>query len=89
MEFILSIKRVDSDHLLDLDYCDLLKDIKNEEEAISKAREECQGRKGCLVSLCTHDGAPLVGWKILNDGTVREVSRNMLQPISRSTINCL
>ena len=72
MEFILCMKERPSN---DVESIGVLKDMKDEAEAILWARAVCKGKeRGFLVGLFTCDGDPLGGWKVRNNGTLGKLS---------------
>jgi len=57
-----------------------IENIKNKEEAISKAKDiALQTREGFLVGLFTRDGNAICGWKTIEGGKLKKESEEVMQ----------
>jgi len=57
-----------------------LENIKNEEEAISKAQDiALETKEGFLVGLFTRDAVAVCGWKTIEDGKLKKETAEVMQ----------
>ena len=58
----------------------ILKDVEDEEDAISKTHQfALQCKKGTLVGVFNQDGNPIAGWKVLDTNKLEEQPLDTLQ----------
>ena len=57
-----------------------IENIKDQNEAVSKARDIANDfKKGATVGLFTRDGVAICGWKVLPDGKLRDEPADIIQ----------
>jgi hypothetical protein len=80
MDFLICEKGSGIERMLQIDKA--LTNIEDTEEAISKAREiATETKEGVRVALFTRDGKPICGWKVIEQGKLKDESIQEIQDI--------